>query len=498
MNVLGWLLAFVGFVGLIIGFVQMRKGKKLASVPFRTPSEIAKMGPQAADAKGLVSTEGSVVDGPHLLIAPMSGKPCLSYEITVERSWEKYEQTQNGSEKKTGSDKVFTEKRGAIFPVSDGQGTVTVDLTGSVDSDSDKTHESKVPVGMVIPGMLGFGQLQMNTPVIASTDSRTVAFVGKEKIVAPSATLFALGKLEMDATGPVLRTPKGFGSGSLMLSAKGRGKLVGNTKRNMTLGYSIGGVLAVAGTLLGIFGPKVESNSCPVDLATLTKPSCDGRVSSATGESHTWHLATGGTYKLTVTPSAVKNPLTAALVVKTASGTTVAEDENHAPGKVAEITHTFEPGDYKVEVSDAYGITVKGGYSYALGLEKLPDAPKAPEAPSAAPVAAAAKPGVKPAVAAGAAAGAAAALAAKPAAAPATGAASAAKPGTPAAPAAAAPAAAGAAAAAAKPATTGAALAAKAPGAESSDKAKAAPAPTAAAAKPAAPAAAASAKPATK
>ena len=49
--------------------------------------------------------------------APFCVGDCIdtTYEITVERSWEKYEQTQNGSEKKTGSDKVFTEKRGAIF-----------------------------------------------------------------------------------------------------------------------------------------------------------------------------------------------------------------------------------------------------------------------------------------------------------------------------------------------------------------------------------------------
>ena len=70
MSVLGWFLSFVGFIGLVVGLLQMLKGKKLNSVPFRAPSQIAQLGPQAADAKGLVSTEGAVAQE-GLLTAPI-------------------------------------------------------------------------------------------------------------------------------------------------------------------------------------------------------------------------------------------------------------------------------------------------------------------------------------------------------------------------------------------------------------------------------------------
>ena len=93
MSVLGWFLSLIGLVGLVVGLLQMLKGKKLNAVPFRAPAQIAQMGPGAADAKGLVSTEGAVGQQ-GLLTAPMSGRPCLAFEITVERKWEKTERTE--------------------------------------------------------------------------------------------------------------------------------------------------------------------------------------------------------------------------------------------------------------------------------------------------------------------------------------------------------------------------------------------------------------------
>ncbi|MFO0679360.1 MAG: GIDE domain-containing protein [Polyangiaceae bacterium] len=368
MNLVGWFLAFAGLVGVLFGFLQMRKGGKLASVPFKSPSDIAKSGASAADSAGLVSTEGAVVDGPHLLVAPMSGKPCLSYEITVERSWEKHEVTQNGTEKKTGKENVFTERRGAIVPVRDASAEVRIDFSGALDADLEGAHESKINVGTVIPGTLGFGQMQLNTPDIRSKDSRTVAFVGKEKIVPPSATLFALGALDMDASGAVIRTPKGM-TGKLIASTKGREVLVGKTKRNMKLGYGIGGVVALAGTLLGVFGPKAESNGCPSDLATITK-ACDGRVSLASGETHKLHVDAPAMVTLTATPAAVKLPLSATLIVTDSSGKVVEEDEQHEPGKAATVKARLAAGDYTVTVKDTYETSLKGGFGYALALTK--------------------------------------------------------------------------------------------------------------------------------
>src|SRR5688572_16530344 len=116
MSGLGWILAFLGFIGLILGLMQMLKGKKLNRVPFRAPSQIAQMGPQAADGSGLVSTEGAVGQQ-GLLTAPMSGRPCLAFEITVERKYEKQERTENGMKTVRGSSNIFSDYRGGVFSI---------------------------------------------------------------------------------------------------------------------------------------------------------------------------------------------------------------------------------------------------------------------------------------------------------------------------------------------------------------------------------------------
>src|SRR4029079_7459603 len=113
MSSLGWFLALFGFIGLIIGLLQMLKGKKMNAVPFRAPSQIAQLGPGAADAKGLVSTEGAVGQQ-GLLTAPMSGRPCLAFEIEVSRKWEKTERTENGTQTKKGESNIFKDYKGGV------------------------------------------------------------------------------------------------------------------------------------------------------------------------------------------------------------------------------------------------------------------------------------------------------------------------------------------------------------------------------------------------
>ena len=266
MSYFGWFLAICGLVGVIIGFLQMQKAKKMGTVPFKKPSEIAQQGMAAGDAKQMVSTEGQVQPAAQPLVAPMSGQPCLAYEITGARRWEKTERTEQGEQKKTGSDNIHREERGTMFQITDGAGAVIVDSSGSIDADMEKTHTSTISVGMMIPGTLSFGQLQMNTPHIHS-ESRTTGFVGTEKLVKISPTVYALGQMQQGSQGIMLATPKGLGTGKLILSAKGREALLGATGRNMKLGFGIGGALVVVGALMGILGDKPVDRSCPATIA---------------------------------------------------------------------------------------------------------------------------------------------------------------------------------------------------------------------------------------
>ena len=406
MSVLGWFLAFVGFVGLIFGLLQMLKGKKLNSVPFRAPSQIAQLGPGAADAKGMVSTEGTVSQQ-GLLTAPMSGKPCLAFEITVARKYETTERTENGTETKKGSSNIFSDYKGGVFALQDGQGTVLVDATTKPDASFEKAHTSGVNVGIlgIIPGTLQFGNFQMSTPLLTG-EGRTTGFEGTETIVPPSPNLYALGALAMGPQGPSVHTPKGIGTGKLILSSKGRASLVGSTKRNMILGYAMGGVMFVGGTLLGIFGPapdmsaSSDSSSCSSTL-TADAVNCDGRMYDRDGYDMKWTVPTAGEYTLIVTQPKVKYPIDPSLTVTDVAGKELAHDVGISKGAEAKVTQKFEAGTYTINVKDTFNDKVKGGYGFHLDIVRTPDAPAvasanvtSAEVPGQ-PAAKAAAPGVK-------------------------------------------------------------------------------------------------------
>lgn len=260
----GLLLIVVGAVGLIFGLRMMLKAKKMRTVPFHTPSEIAASGASLADPKGLISTEGEAEFGEEVLVAPMSGERCLAYTIQLIREFEKTEQTSEGPKTRSGVEQAHGEYKGAKFNIKDAQGgIVVIDPDKSPDADFVKTHESKVKIGMMIPGTLAFGKLEMQTPQLPR-DSRTTAFTAVEKIVKPGH-MYALGAYKDG----VVTTPKGL-TGTLTLSGKGREKLLGTTLRNMKLGYGIGAGALVVGIVLSVIAPKPAKAAAPAPTSTAT------------------------------------------------------------------------------------------------------------------------------------------------------------------------------------------------------------------------------------
>ncbi len=372
MSVLGWILAVFGLAGVVFALRMMLKAKKMQAVPFKTPGEIARDGAAAADQKGLVSTEGPA-QPIEPLTAPMSGQPCLAYELLIERKWEKETVTERGTEKKTGSDKIFDQYRGSVFQIGDSAGSVQVDATKRPDADFEKSHSSTVRVGMMIPGTLAFGQMQLNTPAL-SRDARTVSFVGTEKILKPG-NLYALGALQ----GNTIVEPPGALAGKLTLSSKGRAKLLSSTKRNMILGYAIGGVLVLGGVPLGIFGPSPKSNGCKDFVGTTA---CNGRMTARDGIDYKWTVPADGTYKVSVKQPKVKYPIDGTLTIFDEKGQQVAYNDGGEPGKNAEVSQKFAAGTYRINVRDFARSTISGGYSF--NLEVAPVAEELPKVAAAA------------------------------------------------------------------------------------------------------------------
>jgi hypothetical protein len=360
MSVLGWILAVCGVAGIIFGVRMLLKLKKMTTVPFVKPSEIAHKGQGAADANGLISTEGQVGEG-GLLTAPMSGQPCLAYEVVVELKWEQEETTEKGTETKKGKNNVHSQYQGCVFELGDGAGAVKVDLAKKPDASFEEAHSSTIKIGSTIPGLLTFGKLQMNRPNLPH-DRRTVAFVGTEKILKPSSTLYALGQLK----GTTIGEPAGALSGKLALSTKGRAHLMAATRRNQLLGFVIGGLLAVGGSALGMFGPKPQPGA-PSCGAFSGATQCSGRMFDKGGIDYRWTVPKAGTYKLVVKmPAGLKYPVDPNLTVSDDKGQQLEFNTGPRVGADAVITRAFEPGSYVVNVRDFARSTIKGGYSFKL------------------------------------------------------------------------------------------------------------------------------------
>jgi hypothetical protein len=247
------LLGLVGVIGLIFGLLQKRKSGKLAAVPFQPPSRIAQMGQSAADPKGMVSTEGQTVLSNTPLIAPMSGQPCIAYEIEIVQEYEYYEQTDQGTQTRTKSETSMSEYKGSIFQVSDGQGGVFVDAQKRPDAPMNESFRHRMSIGMMIPGQLQFGQAVFNTPML-STEGPVKAFIGTERIIEPAPTMFVMGQLAQGPMGLAIGEPKGMLTGKMMLAPKSREALMGAAARNAKIGLIAGAALIVVGGILGVVG----------------------------------------------------------------------------------------------------------------------------------------------------------------------------------------------------------------------------------------------------
>src|SRR5687767_10667810 len=113
----GILLGLAGIVALVFGAFQRFKSGRLAKAPFVKSHDAATRGDQVAGAKGAISVEGDV-KCPEPLISPVTGTPCLYYEVKVVGQWKDGDSTK--------SKEYFADKRVAAFALDDGSGPVPV------------------------------------------------------------------------------------------------------------------------------------------------------------------------------------------------------------------------------------------------------------------------------------------------------------------------------------------------------------------------------------
>ncbi len=360
---MGVFLIFVGLAALAFGFVQHLKGKRILAAPFKKTGEIAK-NPTSSDPKGLMSTEGNVVPPQTPVLSPLSKTACLYYEVAITRKWEKTEQTQDGAKTTKGSTTVETLKGGAEFGLDDGTGAILVDASKGGDFDNLKKQADAGGVHMS-DGYVKFGELRIPTPRSGS-DDYTLGFEAVEKIVPVGGSLFALGKLENGKLGKP-------GWRSMMFSTKGRDGLLASTAKKKKFSFIGGGIGAVVGIPLMIFGPKSApgvDHSCHNQLAAAVQEKCNDNTSTGGGEDYAWTVDKAATYHVKLMPPQGKKfPMIPVITITNEKGDVVGSAQG-GPGDVISVDQAFEPGKYTINMksTDTASAKVKGGYDFSMEI----------------------------------------------------------------------------------------------------------------------------------
>ncbi len=248
MGALGALLVVVGIIGLIYGAMQKFKAGRLSKAPFVKTGDASSKGAAVAGEKGAISVEGNVkCDQP--LVSPVTGTPCLYYELKVIGTWKEGDSNQ--------SKDYVDEKAAASFTLDDGSGAVKVDAAKGGDFDPlEKTFDEtkkegffadlKNAVGKGEPMM--FGKYAFQNPALSKADK----FQCIEKVVKVQPKMFALGKSE----GAAIISPSWT---SLILSNKGREELMGATAKSAKTALMIGGGAGGVGLILAVIGALTAS-----------------------------------------------------------------------------------------------------------------------------------------------------------------------------------------------------------------------------------------------
>lgn len=241
MLAIGSIIALIGFLALVGGIFQRVRAGRLANTPFVKTGEVA---PEKAGEKGAISAEGKVVVQ-QPLVSPVSGTPCLYYDVAVTAQWKVGDSSH--------TQRVTDEKAGAPFAIDDGSGPVQIDVSKGGDFDF-KTWRKKDSRGLMsaFTGRpLTFGDRGFSVPtgirvgLVHVPDSAEFEVV--ERVLPVGDFLFANGKLDSGRIGSPSWT-------SLVLSTKPREELMAGTGKMAKMLLTGGGVAAAAGVLLAGIG----------------------------------------------------------------------------------------------------------------------------------------------------------------------------------------------------------------------------------------------------
>ncbi len=251
----GAIMLAVGLLALIIGIFQKLKVGRMSDAPHVSTGDAATKGTAVANPKGMLSVEGKV-SCPQPLTSPMTGTPCMYYELKVTARWKDGE-TQK--EKQLTHDKVA-----APFYIDDGSGQVRVDATGGGDYEPTNRRSDTKGAGLIggITGQdLVFGNYRVSPGMFSNGTKYTV----EEAVLPVVEKLYANGKVgsSNEITSPGFRR--------LIVSNKSRSDLLASTTQVMKIALIAGAGLTVVGGVLSVLGGmKVSSDDSKTAAASAS------------------------------------------------------------------------------------------------------------------------------------------------------------------------------------------------------------------------------------
>lgn len=269
MGFLGAALIALGVVGLIYGIMQRLKAGRVTDAPLATTGDVVSRGAAVAGPKGQISAQGTVMCQ-QPLYSPVTGTPCLFYELKVKSEWK------DGDTVKTHE--LEHQKVAAQFAINDGSGPVWVDLRQGGDFEPTQKKEQEQETGLlkgIVGGELMFGNYRLQAGIGNIGTKYTVT----EEVLPMQQSVYVCGKL---GEGGMITAP---GWRNLIVSNKTRDQLLADSTKTSKIALGVGGGGLLVGIILvvvsSMMGPSAAEIQAEADAAAAAASAAAAAAASA-------------------------------------------------------------------------------------------------------------------------------------------------------------------------------------------------------------------------
>ena len=255
----------LGIGAVIYGILQKLKAGRVVDAPLVPTGHAAGNARAVAGPKGQISAQGNVLC-PEPVISPVTGTPCLFYQVTTTARWK-----ENGNHR---SKVMEVQKVAAKFSIDDGSGPVVIDAREGGDfSPSQKKTETQSAglLGGIVGKDLMFGNHIVRTGMLSLGTKFTV----EEEVLPIVPRVYACGRASEH--GGAIAKPSWR---KLILTDKSRNELLESATRGAKM-FLLGGTTAcVLGLGLGLTSRFViDADAEPKAVASSEDPWKEAKAS---------------------------------------------------------------------------------------------------------------------------------------------------------------------------------------------------------------------------